>query len=182
MGLWMARFFACLLLPAVLLTVPARAQFSPPHEGSGRAEKTCTLLGCFSMVVLSIQHESRRAPRFDVRIEVDGKTLVCPAPALAEDAPRCGDGTADIEIHEIQNCETVEYSPRELRQVCRGTGTYEERVRIYAAPEHVTVSLQLGTGKVVETRTLTPEYEMQYPNGKDCDPVCRFWKTTWILR
>jgi hypothetical protein len=51
---------------------------------------------------------------------------------------------------------------------CLSNSEGEQRVAFYADPERAKVRLLDADGEVLYEETVVPEYEREYPNGKEC--------------
>jgi hypothetical protein len=136
--------------------------------------ETCTLIGCESASAnLSIQRSDRRAPDFDVVLDINDRKITCHAPEPAENPYAlpidCADGVS-IVVHEIVGCTASD---------CPPPGTFEELVHVHGDPEQLTISLWRGKQKI-EEQTFFPKYQLDYPNGPRCGDPCKYWRTTWI--
>jgi hypothetical protein len=170
------RFLAPKVLLLVLLSQTAVAQ-------EVQILHTCTLLGCeLASASFSIQRSNGRPPDFDVRLYIDGKTFICPAPERSKEWTAlptvCGEGISII-IREIVVCIPINVGKPSAHQDCRPTGNFEELVHVHGDPERVTISLTRGNRKVAE-RLFFPEYKLFNPNGPGCGDPCKYSDTTWV--
>ena len=137
--------------------------------------KACTAIGCQDQASLRIQGADGAPLRVSASIEIDGRKIEC---SLAEqDAPGVCEAGVRFWLRELQDCrEEISGSSRGLH--CVGTGRFEQVVEIAGTPRAVQVVLRRD-GAVLAQRTFEPKYEGVFPNGRDCDPVCKQWATTW---
>ena len=139
---------------------------------------TCLLLACqIPESVISVRSRTNRAPRFDVGLEIDGKSIRCKLATIgdADDDilhPNCS-GVAHLAVRNALDCS-------DKRVGCIDLHRLEETIGIYGTPAEVKVMLIDGE-RVVAEKTFSPTYEVSYPNGSECEPQCKSWRTVWTV-
>jgi hypothetical protein len=139
---------------------------------------TCLLLACqIPESVISVRSRTNRAPRFDVGLEIDGKSIRCKLETIgdADDDvlhPNCS-GIAHLVVRNAWDCSDKLFGCIDMHRL-------EETIGIYGTPSEVKVTLVDGD-RTVAKKTFSPEYEVTYPNGPQCDPGCKNWRTVWTV-
>jgi hypothetical protein len=138
-------------------------------SASCMTEKSCTTIGCADGLSLILTRADGSEPHFEVSLVIDGKTIVCPAPALGSSS-KCDDGVF-VTLTEGQDCRQAA-TTTSATLTCTGNGRFQEVVEIRRAPATLAVSLAQG-GTTKPLGTLSPTYRTMQPNGPGCEPVCR---------
>jgi len=157
------------LIPWAILLVAA---------GAGGCERlhSCSLIGCQDGASLSLRRGDDMPPGLALSLELDGRTVECPAPPVGGSAP-C-DTTVSIESREMVSC--TEVQTKEARGLtCVPNGKFEEIISIRGTPASVRVTTHAGADGT--ERTFQPQYKTSQPNGPDCEPTCRQWSEVWVL-
>ncbi|MES1172644.1 MAG: hypothetical protein ABUL77_05365 [Bacteroidota bacterium] len=137
----------------------------------------CTLIGCTDQATIGIQKENGGPVTVALALDIDGRAVTCPAPALNGFAS-C-DTQVTVASREVQTCvEETTATAKVLR--CSGSGRFEQVVTINGTPKVVRITAS-DAGGVVGERSFQPLYATLRPNGPDCDPVCRQWGADWVL-
>jgi len=102
--------------------------------------------------------DGRPAP-VAVRVELDGQTIHCSAPASGQVAP----------------CDHPLVSHAPYQDV---TEQFEQHINIAGTPREIQITIQDGTQHVGE-RVFIPTYQRVQPNGSGCDPVCHYATERW---
>jgi hypothetical protein len=138
--------------------------------------KPCTLIACFmpnAGVALRLPDGSE--PKFDVTVRIEGRTIRCALPNdgldHSEIKPTCGD-LIRVSSDSAMDCTGPFH--------CVARAGREEYIGIWSAPEYFTVSLSLA-GKKIAEKEFSPEYTVNYPNGKGCPDECNNWRTVWTV-
>ena len=153
-------------LSLIVLLLQLSGQLAAQEAERGQAFETCTLIGCDSAAVVSIQLSAGGIPKYDLRLDVDDAKVSCTFPELSGDVAfgsgmPCG-RVANITVHKISS------------------GKIEALLVIHSRPSRITSSL-LASGNILVERVYLPVYVEHSPNGSNCEPHCRFWRTTWMI-
>jgi hypothetical protein len=135
----------------------------------------CSEVGCSDQATVNIRRADGAAPRFDLRLDVDGRRIECAGP-IPRNAVNCDAGVMVLS-RELQDChEEVSATARSL--VCTGTGKFELVVQVLGTPKTLRITL-LDGGAMVGEKSFEPNYEHVQPNGPRCGPTCRQWGAVW---
>ena len=121
----------------------------------------CTLIGCTSAYVVTLASPGDAVPagRYTVTVAAEGEARSCTFTA----AP-CADGTCVSDPSE--GCPPALYAAA------------GDEVRVEFEPVEGPVSLTVTRdGAVLSATSLTPAYDVFYPNGIDCGPACKTART-----
>lgn len=158
----MNHFWSTIAAMPVLLLGHVTLQAAEEHQ----TLETCTLLGCTTAAAVSIQLANGGVPKFDLTLNIDGKSVTCSLPEQSGDLPfgmgaPCGDATT-INVREVT------------------PGKVEALLAIRGTPKCIAISL-FTSGRAVAQRTFKPKYVKASPNGPNCEPHCWFWRTAWLV-
>jgi hypothetical protein len=170
----MSRYlFACSII-IFLASSAAMAQAPPPVITT----KPCILLACqIPESVISVRSKADRAPRFDVGLEIGGKSIRCKLATVgdADDDvlhPNCS-GVAHLAVRNAWDCSDKQFGCIDLHRL-------EETIGIYGTPSEVKVTLMDGD-RVAAEKTFSPVYKVTLPSGPTCPERCSNWKTIWTV-
>lgn len=171
-----------LLAFAFAFSTSAASGCGAPGGVPGRA---CTLIGCDNQVSIIVRRADGQPPRLASEIVVDGRTIVCAAPADYEPWASCGT-QATISQREVMDCHDTRTPPADSSAVvssppCVGIGQFEQTISVRGMPKRVDVSLKEGAD-VIAQRTFEPNYRPVFPNGVACGAACEQASELWTLQ
>jgi len=150
--------------------------------------KACTEIGCTDQFSAAIEGASASLPPGMHRLDVvaDGTTLSCtfsvpvePLPGGGLPAPTCSPGLM-LFVGPAMTCTTFETDAAKGQRCEPIPDRVQERLSIAGTPAHVTVTQWAGDAMIFQ-QTAAPTYQLNRPNGPDCEPVCRQASAAWSL-
>ena len=142
----MSRYLFAGSIILFLTSFGAIAQALPPVA----VTKVCILLSCqIPESVISVRSKANRAPRFDVGLEIDGKSIRCKLATIgdADDDvlhPNCS-GVAHVAVRNAWDCSDKLFECIDMHRL-------EETIGIYGTPSEVKVTLMDGDRVVAEKK------------------------------
>jgi hypothetical protein len=139
--------------------------------------QACTLAGCIDQASLSLRENDGSFAPLVLEVGIDERIVHCHTEIVG--AGVCDDAKVSLSAQERVDCVDTR-SKDAVSQSCTPNGTFEHALLIEGSPTRITLKVTRSDG-TTEQREFKPEYELERPNGPDCDPVCKNAAVVWTL-
>jgi len=164
-----------------------------PACGSGRISSPdagvviCSAVGCQDQfaAVVSVDATTVPAGTHVIKVTADGTEMSCSFPFPPTNvpdghfAPQCTSGLT-FYMSQAQVCTTTTTGTVVSSDCQPVSGKFEERLTIPGTPRMLHVQ-QLAGDVVVLDQTVAPTYQINQPNGPQCEPTCHQASVAWTI-
>lgn len=150
--------------------------------------KACTEMGCSDTftITAATANKSWAAGEYTLELTVDGNAVSCAYSWT--NTPKVGGGgefvqcspTVSVSIDAVAICTETRHGDAVSLSCIPAPGQFTQVLAIQGTPARVDVVVRRD-GALLGEQTFTPAYRTSYPNGKDCEPVCRQDAQDWVL-